>query len=263
MEADSIVSLAHEHGLEVISITDHDTIGAYPKARKAGSSLNVDVLPGVELTCEFNERESHLLAYCFDVEDGPLNAMLLKQKKARLERIDWIVGQLTRQGLELDREEVRAEAGTGNVGRPHVAAVLRSKGYVGSIKEAFIRYLGNHVLGPIPGFYISHGKAVRMVKEAGGAVILAHPGHLYTEKELQQWIDAGLDGIEVIHPSHNYKLQKRYEQFAGRNNLLITGGSDFHGRDDRYLRYFGIVNIGLEKVHKLKRLTEQRKQISV
>lgn len=263
MRPEEIPSLASEHGLEVIAITDHDTIAAYTAAKKAGASCGVEVLPGVELTCDFHGRESHLLAYCFDENDDGLNRLLARHKKARLDRIEWIVGQLTGQGLEIDKEEVRAEAGGGNVGRPHVASVLVKKGYVGSAKEAFIRYLGNHALGPIRNYYVSHKEAINRVKEAGGATVLAHPGVLYSGDEIEEWIDAGLDGLEVVHPSHDYEQQKMYRSIAEKHNLLVTGGSDYHGSGEGYLRHFGVVNVSMGQVEKLRRMTEQRKQISV
>ncbi|MDX1619211.1 MAG: PHP domain-containing protein [Balneolaceae bacterium] len=263
LAADEVAVLAREQGLEVIAITDHDTITAYPAAKRAGAEIGLEVLPGVELTCEFNERESHLLAYCFDVENRDFLQLLRKHRKARLDRVGWIVGQLTDQGLELDKDEVRAEAGGGNVGRPHVASVLVKKGYVGSAKEAFIRYLGNHVLGPIQSDYVSHTDAIEIIKGAGGAAVLAHPGVLYTEEEFEQWIESGLDGVEVVHPSHDYTQQKHYQELAERHELLVTGGSDYHGGNGEYLRHFGVVNIGLENVRNLKRMTEQRKRISV
>lgn len=263
LKPEEVAPLANKNGLEIISITDHDTIDAYRVAKQTGDELGVEVLPGVELTCDFNDRESHLLAYCFDVEDPAILELLSAHKKARLERIAWIVEQLNNQGLELSKDEVRAEARGGNVGRPHVASVLIKKGYVAGVKEAFIRYLGNHVLGPTQNYYSSHKKVIQIIKDAGGATILAHPGVLYSAAELEQWIRDGLDGVEVVHPSHNFNTQKRYQKMAEDNDLLITGGSDYHGHGQDYLQYFGIVNIGLDKVHRLKRMTEQRKQISV
>ncbi len=258
-----IVPLACENGLEVIAITDHDTIKGYFPAREAAKELEVEVLPGVELTCDFNGRESHLLAYCFDVENDGMKKLLAEHKQARLDRIEWIVGELTQQGLEIDKEEVRAEAGGGNVGRPHVASVLVKKGYVGSAKEAFIRYLGNHALGPIQSYYVSYHQAIQHIRSAGGATVLAHPGVLYSQSELEEWIQAGLDGIEVVHPSHNYEKQKKFQEIADQNNLLKTGGSDYHGNGEGYLRHFGVINMSLNEVDKLKRMTRQRKQISV
>ena len=255
--------LASENGLDVIAITDHDTIKGYFPAREAAQEAGVEVLPGVELTCDFNGRESHLLAYCFEVEDPGIKRLLAAHRKARLDRMEWIVEQLAQQGLEIDKEEVRAEAGGGNVGRPHVASVLVKKGYVGSAKEAFIRYLGNHALGPIQSYYVSHQKAIECVKDAGGAVVLAHPGVLYSQHELEEWVDAGLDGLEVVHPSHDYNRQKKFKEMADQHNLLKTGGSDYHGDGEGYLRHFGVINMSLTQVEKLKRMTHQRKQISV
>lgn len=258
-----VPGLARKNGLDTIAITDHDTIDAFEAAREVGEQVGVEVLPGVELTCDFNGRESHLLAYCFDVEKPGFKKLIARHKKARIDRIEWIVKQLTQQGLDLDKEEVRAEAAGGNVGRPHVASVLIKKGYVASAKEAFIRYLSDHALGPIQSNYVSYKQVIGLVKEAGGAVSLAHPGVLYSTGELNEWVDAGLDGIEAVHPSHNYEQQKKFQQFAERHDLLVTGGSDYHGDGEDYLRYFGVVSISLSWVSKLKRMTEQRKKISV
>ncbi|MFH5883051.1 PHP domain-containing protein [Halalkalibaculum sp. DA3122] len=263
LSPEEVPALASENGLEVIAITDHDTIDGYFPASEAGERIGVEVLPGVELTCDFNSRESHLLAYCFDPEDPDFLQLLAHHKKARLDRIEWIVGQLTQQGLDIDKNEVRAEAAGGNVGRPHVASVLVKKGYVGSAKEAFIRYLGNHALGPIQSYYVSHEEAVERIKGAGGATILAHPGVLYSREEIEQWIDAGLDGLEVVHSSHNYDQQKKYREMAEQHNLLMTGGSDYHGDGEGYLRNFGVITTSLAQVEKLKQMTRQRKKISV
>ncbi|MDR8389792.1 PHP domain-containing protein [Aliifodinibius sp. S!AR15-10] len=263
LRPEEVAPLARENGLEVIAITDHDTIEGYARAREAGEKIGVEVLTGVELTCDYNGSESHLLAYCFDAEDPEFQKLLSNHKKARLERMEWIVGELAKQGLDIDKEEVRAEASGGNVGRPHAASVLVKKGYVGSAKEAFIRYLGNHALGPIQNYYASHLEAIQAVKDAGGATVLAHPNRFYTQDELEEWVEAGLDGIEVIHPSHDYEQQKYFQKFAQENNLLITGGSDYHGNGSGYLRHFGIVTMSLTQVSSLKRMTEQRKKISV
>lgn len=263
MAPEEVPELARQNGLKVIAITDHDTINGYEPAKEAGDEIGIEVLSGVELTCDFNGRESHLLAYCFDEEDPRFLELIANHKKARLERIKWIVEQLTSQGLDLDTDEVRAEAGGGNLGRPHVAAVLVNKGYVASHKEAFIRYLGNHALGSIKNFYASHTEVIDIVRNAGGATVLAHPNMLYSSDEIEEWISDGLDGLEVVHPSHDYEQQKEYQKIAEQHNLLITGGSDYHGSGDQYLRYFGVVNVGLNRVEKLKRMTDQRKKITV
>lgn len=263
MSPADVVRLANSHGLEIISITDHDTISGYRKARETARELDITLLPGVEITSDFNGRECHLLAYCFDPDHDTIKKLMSAHHKSRLERAKWIIGQLSKEGLDLDIEEVKAEANGANIGRPHIAAVLVDKGYVASYKEAFIRYLSDDALGKIENGYYDHHQVIASVKEAGGAVIVAHPGNLYSEEELEELVEAGVDGVEFIHPSHDYATQQRIEKFAGKNNLLITGGSDFHGGSSDYQKFFGIVTINTKYVHRLIRMTEQRKKITV
>lgn len=264
MSPKDVVRYAVKHKLETIAITDHDTLKGYRKARSfADERDDIKLLPGIEITSNFESRECHLLAYCFDPDHRAITKMVHDHYHSRLSRGKWIINQLRQKGLELDINEVKAEANGGNIGRPHIAAVLQDKGYVASFKEAFIRHLSDQQLGTIYNEYYSHHKVIDVVKRAGGAVVIAHPGRLYSEKELNQLVSSGIDGIEVMHPSHDYSTQKRIEEFADQNNLLITGGSDFHGSNKKYQRYFGVVTINTKHVHRLKRLTSQRKEMTV
>ena len=258
-----IVEMAVDLKLEVISITDHDSIAGFKEAQAAASDKDIEVLAGSEITASFDDKECHLLAYGFDPGNSEFLKLLLEHKKARINRGKWILDQLSRQGLDLDIDEVKAEANGSNIGRPHIAAVLIDKGYVASFKEAFIRYLSDQQLGVIPNDYLSCREVIDIVKQAGGATIVAHPGRIYTEEELDQLVEAGVDGIEVIHPGHNYKLQKKMEVYAEKNNLLATGGSDFHGVSQEYQKYFGVVTISTEKVHRMKRMIKQRRKTLV
>lgn len=263
MSPKDVVRTAKKHNLECISITDHDTIKGYREAADTAEELGIELLPGVEITSDFNNRECHLLAYCFDPDHPSINRLLARHYRSRLERGKWILKELSKKGLDLDIEEVKAEANGGNIGRPHIASVLINKGYVASFKEAFIRYLSDESLGTIHNVYYSHHEVIEAVKEAGGAVVIAHPGNLYNRKELEKLVDAGIDGIEYIHPSHKYDTQKWIEEFAESHHLLKTGGSDFHGGDKEYQKFFGIVAIDTKYVHKLKRMTRQRKELKV
>lgn len=258
-----ILENAEKHNLEVISITDHDTIRGYQKAAKIADEYDVRLLPGVEITSDFNGRECHLLAYCFDPDHPQIKQLIAQHYKSRLARAKWIVNELSKQGLEVDIEEVKAEANGSNIGRPHIAAVLIDKGYVASFKEAFIRYLSDQSLGTIYNQYYSHHEVIAAVKEAGGAIVVAHPGNLYSDEELDELVAAGIDGIELIHPSHDYSRQKQVEKFADDHNLLKTGGSDFHGGNKEYQKFFGVVTINTKYVHRLLRMTDQRKAINV
>lgn len=257
-----LVEYASDQGLKIMAITDHDTIDGYEEALEASDALEIEVLPGIELTTLFNGNETHLLAYCFDPRDSDLLRLIDRHKLARVERAKWIVERLTEKGLELSIGEVRAEANGSNIGRPHIASVLVGKGYVAEKKEAFVRYLSDQQLGPIKSNYSSVAETIGAVKKAGGVTVLAHPGTAYSEADLEQLLDVGIDGVEVVHPSHDYELQKRYERFAEENGLLMTGGSDYHGSGRDYEKYLGILTISESRVEKVKRLADQRKQLS-
>lgn len=258
-----IVALALKQNLELIALTDHDTIAGVREAHEAARGKDITVITGAEITAGFEGREAHMLAYCFDPDHPELEKMLKSHKKARLNRGAWIIHQLAKQGLDLNMQEVKAEARGNSIGRPHIASVLVDKGYVASAKEAFIRYLSDQRLGAIPSEYFPHHEVIHIVKQAGGAVVVAHPGQMYTKEELAQLVAAGIDGLEVIHPSHNYELQKKMEEFATNYQLLITGGSDFHGGKRDYQRYFGLATINSEQVYAMIRMTRQRKELSV
>ncbi len=260
--AEELLERAAKKKLKIISITDHDTIKGYLNGKEKARELNIDLIPGVEVSAVWKDREVHILIYCFDENDEEFRRMLFNQKKARIRRMERIVKVLQNQGLDITMDEVRAEAGPGNVGRPHAAAVLIHKRYVASVAEAFIRYLSTEKLGNIKTEYVTVKELVVIAKEAGGVLSLAHPGPLYTQDEIKELTSLGLDGLECIHPSHNFSLQRTFSKIAARDNLLITGGSDFHGKGKKdYDPYFGIVTVGDQHVMSLKRMARRRREI--
>ena len=261
MAPEDVVMVAAARNLKACSITDHDTIEGYVQAKKRADELEIELIPGVEITSAFEDREAHILAYYFDVESPQLNKMLIRQKVSRRERIKGIINTLISNGIDIDYDEVRAVANGANIGRPHVANVLVRKGYVGNYFEAFSRYLSSDRLGEIEQSYPSYQDVIKIVKEAGGACILAHPGKLYSQQELQLFISSGIDGLECIHPSHNFTLQKMLTELVTKNALLLTGGSDFHGTVDRAYVHLGVVTVAEKHVDKMKRMTDQRKKI--
>ncbi len=261
MTPGEIVKTAEGLNLNVIALTDHDSIEGISAARKAASKTPVTVINGAEITVCFDNREIHLLAYAFDLENKKLNECLRKHKIKRVERAKVIIGHLQKEGLELSIDEVLAEASSRNVCRPHIAAVLVSKGYVATLKEAFLRYLSDEKLGKLNNFYHSLEEVVMIVKQAGGVAVIAHPGRLYTEKQLKKIVASGIDGVETAHPAHSYDIQQYLEQFAEKNNLLTTGGSDFHGKRKKYYRYFGTLGVNEKQVQKVERLAAHRKNV--
>lgn len=260
LSADQLIDRAKKKGLKTIAITDHDTINGYKKARSAATEAGIELIPGIEITALWGRREVHILAYLFDTEDPELLSLLKRQRLARIKRMKDIVEVLQGQGLDISLDEVRAESGTGSPGRPHAASVLISKGYVASVAEAFIRYLSSDKLEGVTTDYASVEEVVETVKGAHGVLSLAHPGPLYTADEINTLLGFGIDGIECIHPSHNFNLQRTFTKMAESRHLLITGGSDFHGkRKTEYDPYFGIVTLGDKHLASMKRLAQRRK----
>lgn len=255
------VELASEKNLTALSITDHDTCKAYYKALKKANELEIELIPGVEITSTIGDKEAHILAYYFDPDTNYLEDFLNQQKKARRERIKGIIETVNKNGLDVDFDEVWAEANGANIGRPHLARVLMQKGYVSSHKEAFIRYLSNQKLGSIKNTYPDYREVIEIIKNVGGAAIVAHPGKMYAKEEMEAFIDAGIDGIECIHPSHNFKLQKKYTELCEEHSLLMTGGSDSHEPKDAGYTNLGVVTIAYKHIEKMKKMTQQRKNI--
>lgn len=255
------VRLAKEKKLRCLSITDHDTYEGYFEAKIEAEKLEMELIPGVEITSTIGDKEAHILAYYFDTDTNYLHDFLVRQKKARKDRIKGIIQTINKNGLDIEYDEVWAEANGANIGRPHVARVLKQKGYVQNTKEAFIRYLSNQKLGTIENTYPDYREVIEIIKNVGGACIVAHPGKMYKSDELQDFIDAGIDGFECIHPSHNFNIQKRFTELCEQHALLMTGGSDSHDGLGPGYSHFGLVNISYKHVEKMKRMTDQRKNI--
>jgi len=255
------VDAAYNANLAAFSITDHDTIQGYFLAEEYAKKVGIELIPGVEITASMDDKEVHILAYYFDPKSESLNKLLLAQRVGRRERIKGIINTLVESGININYEDVRAEANGANIGRPHVAQVLIKKGYVGNFFEAFSKYLSNEKLGEIKHTYPSYLAVIEGIKSAGGASILAHPGKLFSTAETERFLTAGIDGLECIHPSHNYTLQKKYSELTATNSLLLTGGSDYHGGVERANVQLGVVSVAMKYVAKMKRMTDQRKSI--
>lgn len=257
---EQVIKLAVSKKLSAVSITDHDTFEGYKLAKPVADQLGIELIPGVEVTTVFNGKEVHILAYYFETDTHYFDSFLKNQKNKRITRIKGIINTLKNRKIDIDYNEVWAEAAGGNLGRPHIAKILIEKGYVSSFNEAFELYLSNTKLGEIENSYPSSDEAIQMIKNVGGAAILAHPGRLYSEKEIEEFINMGIDGLECIHPSHNFTKQKFYSNLCDKKSLLKTGGSDYHGNFKTGHSNVGIVAISQKNVVSIKRMTDQRKK---
>lgn len=260
LSPEEAITLAINKNLKAIAITDHDTFEGYRLAKPFAEKKGIELIPGVEVTTVFKEKEAHILAYYFETDTSYFADFLAEQKKSRSDRIKGIIKTLRSQKIEIEYNEVWAGAEGGNLGRPHIAKILIEKGYVSNFNQAFKMYLSNEKLGEIDSNYPTSEEAVQMIKNVGGAAILAHPGRLYSMEEVDQFIELGIDGIECIHPSHNHRKQVYYSELCEKHSLLKTGGSDYHGNIESGHSNVGVIAIAQKHVDSMKRMTDQRKQ---
>jgi 3',5'-nucleoside bisphosphate phosphatase len=224
-----VIELAAEAGLSAIAITDHDNVMAFPRAQEAAAARGVELLTGIEMSASYEGAEVHVLGLLLDVENPALQRHIETQMARRVERTREMVRRLQQAGVEITAEEVFEVAGEGTVARPHVARVLQKHGYVANSAEAFQRYIGPKNPGFVPGSPLAPAKVIRVIREAGGVPVVAHPIFLQNDAFIEQFVKDGLVGIEVYHSSHTPKEVTRYEQLAEAQGLLKTGGSDYHG----------------------------------
>lgn len=229
-----VLALAKKAGVTALAITDHDIVDGIPEAIAVGAQLDIEIIPGVEVSSLYGDSEIHILGYFLDWKDASLGRHLATLRESRHQRNPKIISQLNDLGLEISYEEVRALAATESVGRPHIARVLIAKGYVTSAKEAFERYLAEGRPGYVARTLPEPAEAVAWIRAAGGVPVLAHPTWLKASgdnlsKLLGQLKASGLGGIEAYYSTHTPQQTAQYLDLAKRLDLLVTGGSDFHG----------------------------------
>ncbi len=242
----ALVERAKRAGLTGIAVSDHDSLAGVPEARRAGERLDLRVIPGIELSSAGElgvegpkpgvRADIHILGLFLDGlgEDveARLEKRLLRRRTERLARGKEIVDRLREAGLDLSWPEVRAVAGEGAVGRPHVARALMERGYAESIEEAFDRYLSPGRPGYVAQPALTTSEAIRWIRDGGGVVIWAHPGLSGVRLESAPWLDS-LDALEVDHPRHGPELRESLRSLAAAHGLLATGSSDCHGTPGR------------------------------
>ncbi|HOB34461.1 MAG: PHP domain-containing protein [Firmicutes bacterium] len=226
-----VVQMAKAHGLDLVALTDHDTLAGVGEALVAGEEHSVTVIPGIELSTKLAGEEVHILGYYVRPGGTELDAMLANIQNARVERIQTIVKRLQELGFALSWPEVLAAAeGSSSIGRPHVAKVMVEKGYATSIKEVFSRWIGAGCPAYVPRYKLSPTQAINLIHLAGGLAFLAHPGLLHADMAVaENLVHHGLDGLEVFHSEHSPLQIRKYLAWAQAKGLYVTGGSDWHG----------------------------------
>jgi predicted metal-dependent phosphoesterase TrpH len=233
---DVLIAHAKRAGLDVIALTDHDTADGWAEGWRAAEDLGIGFVPGIEISCKLNSISVHLLGYLPDPAYPALAAELARVRAGRTGRIPSIVARLNGMGVELTVDEVLAQAtGTPSVGRPHVADALVANGTVADRTEAFDRFLADGRPGHVSHYAIEPGRAIELVRAAGGVPVIAHPWgrssyKVITAETIARLVaDHGLAGIEVEHQDHSPQSRVTLRRIAEDLGIIWTGSSDHHG----------------------------------
>lgn len=249
---EDIIHLACEHGLKYISITDHDNIdGIAPAIEAARDTDIVEVIPGVEINTDIHEIEVHILGYYIDIGYTGLTELLNSQRSFRVERNRLMVERLRKLGFNINFDRAMEIAGGGTVGRPHIAQAMVEKGYVQSTSEAFDRFLSRGGPAYFPRNKLTPPEAVAYILAAGGVPVLAHPAGT-PDNLITDLVKTGLMGLEVYYPDYDQVIINYYLNLAAKYELIVTGGSDFHGYSPDREKILGELNVPLSVVSDLK-----------
>ncbi len=235
-----IIDQASNAGVCAIAITDHDTVDGVKQAIESGIPQHLEFITGVELSAQaldgFTSGGSiHILGYGFSPYDKDMQIVLKKLKQARAQRNPRIIEKLNELGFSISLKEVKDICGPGQTGRPHIARTMLEKGFISSFEQAFDDYLAKGKPAYVDKFRLSCKQTIQLILDAGGIPVLAHPGLIkpspgyLIENFISQLIGMGLKGIEVYHTDHSKEQTRHFEKIASKKNLIVTGGSDFHG----------------------------------
>jgi predicted metal-dependent phosphoesterase TrpH len=258
---EELVARAARCELAAIALTDHDSVEGCAQAAAACDAAGIEFIPGTELTAEQNGNELHILGYGFDIQNAAMLKEISKFQQVRQDRIREMVARLNEVDVPLTEEAVFKLANCRAPGRPHVARAMVEAGLCGSLDEAFDRFLKKNRPAWVPKFKMSAAEAIRLIHQAGGAAVMAHPGLNRTDNVIPGMVEQGLDGIECFHTKHSPSVAEHYLSLAQRYQLLVTGGSDCHGMS-KGKPLIGTVRIAWAHVEKLKeRISERRSAV--
>jgi 3',5'-nucleoside bisphosphate phosphatase len=237
-----LVAEAAVKGIRVLAITDHDTLDGVPEAVSAGLRHNVRVVPGIEIDVEFSPGVFHVLGLGMYKVTPEVHRCILELQELRTERNLAILGRMQKQGIQVSYQQMRDETGAPVLGRPHFARFLVQRGIATSMQDAYARFLGPDGVLHVERKKLSLRRATGLIHNAGGKAVLAHPHTLFVSRKMLSqsipaWKESGLDGIEAFHPHATGGDLRFLIHLAEDTDLLISGGSDYHGpeRADRKL----------------------------
>jgi len=222
------VARAQQAGVSLLVLSDHDSVSGFPEAAAAANGDALDLRCGVEINTRHGENV-HILGYGIRWQDQGLRDALAELRERRVRRLRGMIEKLKGCGVELTFEDVRGDSPE-SLGRAHVADALRRKGVVPSRAEAFRRFLAQGRPAYVASLGPSVEEAIALIRASGGFAVIAHPGTVADPEEIESWSQAGLEGIEVYYAGHAPSQILRFQDLADRLGLIVTGGSDYHGR---------------------------------
>ena len=254
-----LVSQSLKAGLACIAVADHDTVEAIGPALELGRNQGLEVLPGIELSAEYEGTEVHILGYLIDYQQKELTEKLEVLRQNRIARVHKIVAKLKEMGVDLDAEKIFGMAQNGGtVGRLHIARIMLQEGFINSLIEAFQKYIGDKSPAYVAGFKLNSQEAIALIRGCGGVSVLAHPYTLRNDELIPELVRFGLMGLEAYYPEHSQAIVNFYLALAQKYNLLVTGGSDCHGQAKAGVK-IGAIKIPYALVEKIKVAQEKLK----
>jgi predicted metal-dependent phosphoesterase TrpH len=247
-----LVKLAAKHGVRVLAVTDHDSVSGLPDAIDEAAKHGIEIVPGLEINCDVEGAEIHVLGYCVDWQAEWFEAFLIEQRVERTGRVHRIVERLGELGLPLTADEVFAFCKEGSPGRPHVAQAMIKRGYVKSVREAFDRYLRSGGPANVPRRRLTPAEAVAVIRRARGVPVFAHPGLADRDAMIPELVQAGLAGIETFYPEHSAGQIEAYRAICRAHDLVATGGSDYHGSHTGRANTLGFPHVPMDVWHALR-----------
>jgi len=253
-----IVCQAAEHGLTIISITDHDSVdGIVPALEAAKAFPQITIIPGVEISTDVASGEVHVLGYFVDYTNHELLTTLERMRNSRRDRARGMVTKLAKLGIYINWQRVQEIAGNGAMGRPHIAQAMLEKGYITSLREAFTKFISRDGPAYVPRDKMTPAESVQLILRANGLPVLAHPFTTDNPEKLVVELKAlGLVGIESYYNSYTDDEIDRLVSLSSKYNLISTGGSDYHGLDISNETMMG-VRVPIESAEQLIALAEQ------
>ena len=241
-----IISKAERGGLSIIAITDHDTVSHLGPTIKVAGEVGLKVIPGLEFSTTYADRELHILGYGLDYQDNHLVELLSAMQGRRMERVKKIIAKLRGEGLDIPDDEMAGVPADCTIGRPHVARLLMKYNHVQTFGEAFMRYLTPDKPGFVPYELETSASIIELIERTGGISVLAHPSEKEVEEILPELKKLGLDGVETWRPRLRESQVQRVMDQAEKLQLIVTGGSDWHYDSKNF--HLGDFSVGEQQI---------------